>query len=266
MKNLELIHLTNMEANSLAPKLRFKEFSNDWSITTLKNFFSIFNGYAFKSSDATHKGCRWIKIADIGINEIKDESISYLPKDFSAKYPKFVLNDGDLVLALTRPILNKKLKIASLGNLHKGALLNQRVGKINTNNNIDYVRQKLQSFKLISQIEARIAGSDPPNLSPNEINSIKISIPSVTEQQKIASFLTSVDKKINLLTKKKALLETYKKGVMQKIFSQEIRFKDEDGKDFPDWEEKRLDEISRIYQPKTISQNQFTENGYVVYA
>lgn len=88
------------------------------------------------------------------------------------------------------------------------------------------------------------------NADANYILSGKISIPSLPEQQKIADFLTAVDKRIELLEKKKTLLETYKKGVMKKIFpstssgkNPEIRFKDDNGNDFPDWEEKRLGEI-----------------------
>jgi type I restriction enzyme S subunit len=68
-------------------------------------------------------------------------------------------------------------------------------------------------------------------------------LPSEEEKQKIAAFLTAVDEKIQQLAKKKELLERYKKGVMQKIFNQEIRFKDSDGNDFADWEEKPLGEI-----------------------
>ena len=243
------------------PTLRFKGYSIGWSNTTIKEFFTIFNGYAFKSDDSTDKGCRWIKIADVGINQIKDSSASYLPKDFSEKFQRFVLKEGDIVMALTRPILNKKLKIARLGKEHTGALLNQRVGKINTDNNIDFVRQKLQSYKLLSQIEARIAGTDPPNLSPSEINSIKISIPSISEQQKIAAFLSAVDNKLEQLTKKKELLEEYKKGVMQKIFSQELRFKDDNGNNYPDWEENKLGEVCNIKKGKQLNKIELTEAG-----
>jgi type I restriction enzyme S subunit len=86
-------------------------------------------------------------------------------------------------------------------------------------------------------------GTNISNLSQSLLAKLKTPIPTLPEQQKIAAFLTAVDEKIQQLTKKKDLLEQYKKGVMQKIFNQEIRFKDDNGNNFADWEEKKGNEI-----------------------
>ena len=78
------------------------------------------------------------------------------------------------------------------------------------------------------------------HLYNSHLKTLRIKLPSLKEQQKIALFLTNVDNWIENLKKQKENLDKYKKGLMQKIFSQEIRFKEKNGKDFPNWEVKKL--------------------------
>jgi type I restriction enzyme, S subunit len=243
------------------PPTRFSEYSDNWNMKSLGEIFSIINGYAFSSADSQSEGCRWVKIANVGINRMRNDAKSFLPIQYREKHWKFVLSKGDYVVALTRPILRGKLKIARVDDEFDGSLLNQRVGKIKSENVVDFIYYLLQRAFIIAKIENRIAGTDPPNLAPSEISSIKTYIPSPPEQQKIATFLSAVDKKIQLLQRKKELLEQYKKGVMQKIFSQEIRFKDENGNDYPDWEEKRLGDMLSLVVDNRGKTPPISENG-----
>jgi type I restriction enzyme S subunit len=84
-----------------------------------------------------------------------------------------------------------------------------------------------------------------------------IFVPQITEQKKIAFFLIAVDKKIQQLTQKKALLQQYKKGMMWQIFNQEIQFKDDKGNVFADWEERNIGQVIALrkekYNPETSS-------------
>jgi type I restriction enzyme S subunit len=94
----------------------------------------------------------------------------------------------------------------------------------------------------------------------DNLRSILIKFPSISEQTKIANFLTAVDEKITHLTQKYDLLTQYKKGVMQQIFSQELRFKDEDGKDFQEWEEKYISSICSIQKGKQLNKSELTSH------
>ncbi|HBR1249951.1 restriction endonuclease subunit S [Klebsiella quasipneumoniae] len=228
----------------MVPKLRFSEFNKVWQQKKIGDVFTIFSGFAFKSTDATTSGCRWLKIADVGCQVMTPNTPSFLPNHFSNEYHKFLIRKDDYVVALTRPILNGKLKIAIAGKEYDGSLLNQRVGKIVTNNNPKFVYSLLQMESTVSKINNCIAGTDPPNLSTQDIKDMVVFVPIIEEQTKIADFLFSVDKKITLLNKQYDLLCQYKKGMMQKIFSQELRFKDDSGDEFPEWKEVELKEIA----------------------
>ena len=101
------------------------------------------------------------------------------------------------------------------------------------------------------------------NISQNILLNVSFYLPSLPEQTRIASFLTTVDKKLSQLKQKKSLLEQYKKGVMQKLFSQELRFKDENGKVFPKWERKKLGDCLDYVQPTNylVSSTEY-DNSY----
>jgi len=90
----------------------------------------------------------------------------------------------------------------------------------------------------------KLAGTSTiPDLNHGDFYKIKINTPFHPEQKKVASFLSAVDRRIEELEKKRDLLTVYKKGLMQQLFSQSLRFKDDQNQPFPDWEEKRLGEI-----------------------
>ncbi len=148
--------------------------------------------------------------------------------------------------------------------------------RANDTSDTEWLAQRLDYFKLNRLSES----SAQPGLSVSKLQRFKLTVPSLPEQQKIAQFLTAVDKRIQLLTRKKEQLELYKKGTMQQIFNREIRFKDENGKDFPEWEEKKLGEVANIfdgthqtpkyvdsgvpfYSVEHISANQFSNTKFI---
>jgi len=92
-------------------------------------------------------------------------------------------------------------------------------------------------------------------LNKKDFLKLTFDFPSLPEQQKIADFLGAVDEWIDNLKSQKEFLEGYKRGMMQKIFSQEIRFRNEDGSEFPEWEEKKLGEVGNFLGGGTPSKN-----------
>ena len=104
-------------------------------------------------------------------------------------------------------------------------------------------------------------GTSIQGLTSKDLKAIKTLQPEDKEQKKIATFLAAVDKKIEQISKKKNLVEQYKKGMLQKLFSQQIRFKDDQGNEYPSWEEKRLGDIAEFTKGKGISKNDIDEAG-----
>ena len=89
-------------------------------------------------------------------------------------------------------------------------------------------------------------GTSQKVLSITDLKKITVTIPTLPEQEKIADFLSNYDRMIDVQSQRVEAMKTRKKGLLQKIFSQEIRFRNDEGKEFPEWEEKKLREVTLI--------------------
>ena len=171
---------------------------NGWKKKSALDVLTLQGGYAFKSTDAQSSGVKWLKIANVGISQIKWEDESFLPYEFWEEHPNFQLNDGDIVVAMTRPLLGLKLKIARLGKADVPALLNQRVGRILPSSGVDkdFIYQTLTTKTVAKQFDADLLGTDPPNLGVQTFKRTKILIPPLPEQKAIADLLSTWDSAI----------------------------------------------------------------------
>ena len=224
-----------------SPKLRFKEFDGDWNSIAIGKFLKIKSGLGFKAEEySTEQEIRLLQIENVGYGAVKwTHNVKFVPTNYLDVHKDLVLKEGDLVLALNRPVTNDQLKIAKLTQEDSPSILYQRVGKLDfLKEDIDkefifqIFKKDVKNYVLNSSI-----GSDQPFISTTDLYKHKLCIPLKEEQTKIASFLSAVDEKINQLTQKHELLSQYKQGMMQKLFSQQLRFKADDGSEFGEWEE-----------------------------
>lgn len=117
------------------------------------------------------------------------------------------------------------------------------------------------NWGLKKQIKITATGVSVLGISKSSLNEIRINLPSIPEQQKIATFLSKVDRKIEKLEEKRQFWSSYKRGTIQQIFNQELRFKDDNGDEYPDWEEKMLVNIAVFSKGKGISKNDVSKEG-----
>jgi len=248
-----------MNKQKSIPSLRFPDFIDVWRINKLKELTNYVD-YRGKTPPKSDKG-----IFLVTAKNIKQGFIDY---DSSKEY--ILESDYSEVMRRGRPLIGDVLITteAPLGNIatidREDIALAQRViklrGKQDITNNT-FLKYRLISPYFKKKLHDKASGSTAKGIKGSELHIIPITIPSIIEQQKIATFLSAVDDKLTQLKKEKTLLEQYKKGVMQKIFSQEIRFKDENGKEFPKWEEKKLGEVAKFLKGKGLSKNDISENG-----
>jgi len=231
--------------SKLIPALRFKEFEGEWNEVRLIEIVKIMTDYVSSGSFESLRNnvivyddlnyAVYVRLTDLR-HSLKHKSLKYVDKASYEFLSKSNLHGGELLIA------NIGAKVGDV------FMMPFDFGKATIAPNMVVIRENkskfvssflffvFNSFGGRKAINTAISGSGQPKLSKTDFKKIKLSITTLPEQQKIASFLSVVDEKIQQLTKTKQLLEQYKKGVMQQLFSSQLRFKDENGNAYPEWE------------------------------
>ena len=225
------------------PKLRFQEFDGAWSNSKIDDIAVVTSGGTPSRSNLTFwdGNIPWVttSLVDFNIIQSAEEFITQKGLDNSSAklFPKNTILMAMYGQGITRG------KVAILG---IDATTNQACAAIKLQSNYDtqFIFQNLMSR--YEEIRDLSNDGGQKNLSAGIIKEIEVYYPEKREQIKIASFLSVVDEKINQLTQKLELLSQYKQGMMQKLFSQQIRFKADDGSEFGEWEELKFKDVIKI--------------------
>ena len=202
----------------LTPSLRFEEFQDNWELKNLKDVFELKYG---KDHKHLNQGI-YPMLGSGGIMRYVDSYLYNQPSILIGRKGTI-----DKPLFITTPFWTVDTLFYTI---------------IKQGQEPYFVYSLAQTINWYKYNEA----TGVPSLNTSGIYSVPVYVPLIKEQQKIASCLTSVDSKISQLTEKHRLLKEYKKGVMQQVFSQQLRFKDEDGKAFPEWKSMSLDDVLLI--------------------
>ena len=231
------------EVTSNFPQLRFPDFDDKWEEKRLSDIAeksNVKNRDNEVSSVFTNSATKGV----VNQRDFFDKDIvnqNNLDGYYIINHDNFVYNPRISFSAPVGPLNRNHLGTGVMSPLYT-------ILKIN-NVSLDFIERYFKTTKWhrymnnIANIGAR---HDRMNIISSDFMKMPIPLPKDEEQQKIAASLAAVDNKIEQLSKKQELLGEYKKGLMQQIFSQEIRFKADDGSDFPDWEEKKLGNISNV--------------------
>ena len=238
-----------MERN--VPKLRFKGFNDEWKKEVISSICKLSSGSTPSKArkeyfNGTHL---WVTSGELKnkyiyntIDKITDKAI----KNTNLKEYEI----GSFIIAI--------YGLEAQGTRGSSAILGRKATISQACMAIEPVKDIYSEFlyywyaKYGDMIGIRYAqGTKQQNLSTDLVGNLKIIFPSLKEQERITNFLTKVDKIIEKQDEKVKNLENYKNGMMQKIFSQEIRFKDENGKEYPEWQEYKLNELCNFFSGGT---------------
>ena len=250
--------MTNEVKN--VPELRFSDFSEEWKSEKLGN---ISDRVKRKNQNLESKMPLTIS-GNLGLVD----QVTYFSKSVSAKNLEnyTLIKKGEFAYNKSYSNGYPLGAIKRLEKYDKGVLSTLYICfRFNENQNTEYMKQYFETSKWHKEVSAiAVEGARNHgllNISVNEFFTVLLSIPSLNEQNKIGEFFNKLDRQIELEEQKLAKLEEQKKGYMQKIFSQELRFKDENGNEYSKWEEVKLQNIANIKKGEQIKKENIDNNG-----
>lgn len=230
--------MTNEMKN--VPGLRFPEFDGDWEEKKLKDI-SNKGMYGIGASATEFDGENvYVRITDINESSRKINNDKLTSPDKLDK--KYLLNENDVLFARTGASTGKTY-IHKNYDRDKNYYFAGFLIKFEFKNNYlaNFIFQNTLTKRFENWVSVMSVRSGQPGINSEEYGKLKMMFPSKVEQNKIGAFFSKLDRQIELEEQKLAKLEEQKKGYMQKIFSQELRFKDKNGNDYPDWKSSKIE-------------------------
>jgi type I restriction enzyme S subunit len=225
------------------PELRFSEFKGDWQSKTLEELAEWSSGGtpSKEKLDYWNGDIPWISASSMYYDILfdSDQKITELGLENGSR----LATKGSILILVRGSILYNRIPMGITG---RDLAFNQDVKclKIQNKSELFFLFYWLKANENLLKSLVSGTGIGAGKLDTSQLKGLILFKPFIEEQEKIASFLEAVDRRLTQLYRKQKLLQTYKRGVMQKIFSQQIRFKQPDGSPFPDWERKKLGDIS----------------------
>ena len=242
----------------VVPKLRFQEFDGDWPSIPLKNFVSFRKGKGISKADIQEDGVfECIRYGELYTTY--GQVITTIKSRTNISPSESILSQsGDVIIPASG---ETQIDIATASCVAKeNVILGGDLNILSHNESGEWLAYYLSSAKKL-EIAQLAQGNSVVHLYSSQLKELKVNRPSKEEQTKIATFLSAVGEKIAQLSQKLHLLGQYKQGMMQKLFSQQIRFKADDGSDFWEWEETQLISISEIIMGSSPKSENYNENS-----
>ena len=182
------------------------EIPSAWEWVRLGEVISLTSGKGFKAEEYSLRGARLFQIANVSLGHTKWEIENFLPENYINEYPELVLNAGDVLIALNRPLLNGRMKVCIISEEDLPAILYQRVGRFSFyNSSVEsrYFYYYLQSHLFIGKLNESLQGSDQPFINQSQVVEFLFSWPPLAEQHRIVA---KVDQLMALCEQLKARL------------------------------------------------------------